>query len=86
MRHIAYLYKRGPWKHCYVKFGYDPRIDPKAAMYQTFEIGTGESNGAKRYANPKSLLFLYIKYVIWPNSKSSSPKLSKQILIMWYQW
>jgi hypothetical protein len=30
---IAYIYKDGPWKYCYVRFGYDPVVDINAALY-----------------------------------------------------
>lgn len=30
---ISYNFKDGPWKHAYVKFGYDPRKEKDAVGY-----------------------------------------------------
>ncbi len=30
---IAFMYKDGPWKYCYVKFGYDPKTDVNSVLY-----------------------------------------------------
>lgn len=30
---LAYIFKNGPWKHSYVKFGYDPRLDRESLDY-----------------------------------------------------
>jgi len=40
---VSYLFKNGPWKFTYVRFGYDPRHDKAALDYQTFNIGIGNS-------------------------------------------
>lgn len=42
---MAYHFVNGPWRPLWVRYGYDPRKDPKARIYQTFdfrvrEIGT----------------------------------------------
>lgn len=41
---IAYLFKNGPWKFTYCKFGYDPRSDKKAMIYQSFYVGVFNRN------------------------------------------
>ena len=30
--HYAYFFTRGPWKSCWIKYGYDPRQSPDARM------------------------------------------------------
>lgn len=34
----AYYYHTGPWRVMWVKYGYDPRKDPAARIYQTFDF------------------------------------------------
>ncbi len=41
----SYLFKNGPWKFTYVRFGYDPRFDrEKSMIWQTFNVGIGNKN------------------------------------------
>ncbi|KCV67460.1 hypothetical protein H696_06099 [Fonticula alba] len=35
---VAYTFTRGPWKFCWVRFGYDPRKDPASRLYQRLEL------------------------------------------------
>lgn len=35
---IAYFFMDGPWRCCWVRYGYDPRKDPIARTYQELEI------------------------------------------------
>ena len=34
---LAYYYTTGPWRNQWVRFGYDPRKEPEAGMYQTLD-------------------------------------------------
>lgn len=34
---VAYFYNSGPWRMTWVRFGFDPRKDPKARIYQTLD-------------------------------------------------
>lgn len=34
IHHVAYFFCNGPWNRCWVKYGYDPRKDAKAKIYQ----------------------------------------------------
>lgn len=34
---MAYYFINGPWRISWVKFGYDPRKDPTARIYQTLD-------------------------------------------------
>ncbi|EER17193.1 hypothetical protein Pmar_PMAR010838, partial [Perkinsus marinus ATCC 50983] len=31
---VSYLYLNGPWRNCYVRFGYDPKLNPEAVKFQ----------------------------------------------------
>jgi len=42
---LAYSFKDGPWKHTYVRYGYDPRGDPHAFKYQVIDVGNIEKQG-----------------------------------------
>ncbi|ESP04832.1 hypothetical protein LOTGIDRAFT_229926 [Lottia gigantea] len=35
---VSYFMTTGPWRVLWVKFGYDPRTDPKAKIYQTLDF------------------------------------------------
>ena len=41
---ITYLWKNGPWKFTYVRFGYDPRLHKDSLVYQTFNVGIWNRN------------------------------------------
>lgn len=41
---LAYSFKDGPWKHAYVRFGYDPRAETSAFIYQVIDVGLPEAN------------------------------------------
>ncbi len=38
MGEIAYCVTRGPYRGSFIKYGYDPRKEPEARMYQTIDI------------------------------------------------
>ena len=40
---VAFNYLTGPWRTLWVKFGYDPRIDPTAKQYQVLDFRIGHS-------------------------------------------
>lgn len=53
--YTAYMWKAGPWRDCYVKFGLDPRSDPMYANYQAIyctakSMPPGASNSDVTYA------------------------------------
>jgi len=35
---LAYFFNSGPWRSTWVRFGYDPRTDPHAKIYQTLDV------------------------------------------------
>lgn len=42
---VAIYMREGPWRMMWVKFGYDPRKDPSARMYQTLDFRMRHSAG-----------------------------------------
>lgn len=44
---MAYYYPKGPWRHCWVRYGVSPCLDRNMAKYQIFEVrcftGSGEN-------------------------------------------
>ncbi|KAJ2791847.1 General transcription factor 3C polypeptide 5, partial [Coemansia guatemalensis] len=41
---FAYLMEGGPWRSCWIRFGYDPRTDPEACKYQILDIRRNNLN------------------------------------------
>jgi len=35
---LAYYFVSGPWRGTWVRFGYDPRADPHAKIYQILDV------------------------------------------------
>jgi hypothetical protein len=38
LRQVSYLFLDGPWRKCYVRFGYDPRIDASSRTLQMIDF------------------------------------------------
>ncbi|EER14669.1 Transcription factor tau 95 kDa subunit, putative [Perkinsus marinus ATCC 50983] len=38
LRAVSYLYLNGPWRNCYVRFGYDPKLNPEAVKFQVIDF------------------------------------------------
>ena len=49
-QHTGYMFRSGPWRDALVKFGIDPRTDPKYRIYQTLMF---QIEAAGNYAKPK---------------------------------
>ena len=43
---IAYTFKKGPWRMCYVRYGYDPRLNKESRYYQYLDIRMPQELGA----------------------------------------
>ncbi|KAI9506842.1 tau 95 subunit of transcription factor TFIIIC [Coemansia spiralis] len=48
---VAYLFDTGPWRSCWIRFGYDPRKDPEAYRYQILDMRRMQANdtGGRRH-------------------------------------
>ena len=46
-QYVGYMFRSGPWRDAVVKFGVDPRSDPKYRIYQTmtFQLFANDENG-----------------------------------------
>eukprot|EP01127_Copromyxa_protea_P023229 TRINITY_DN8644_c0_g1_i1.p1 TRINITY_DN8644_c0_g1~~TRINITY_DN8644_c0_g1_i1.p1 ORF type:complete len:434 (-),score=79.56 TRINITY_DN8644_c0_g1_i1:35-1216(-) len=44
---IAYYFKSGPWRVCWVRLGYDPRKDPESYIYQSIDFRIPEQDVKK---------------------------------------
>ncbi|KAI9870904.1 MAG: tau 95 subunit of transcription factor TFIIIC [Pleopsidium flavum] len=57
-QYVGYMFRSGPWRDAVVKFGVDPRTDPKYRVYQTmmFQIYTREPDaaGPKRWEDERT--------------------------------
>ena len=38
LRLKAFYYSNGPWRNCWVKLGYDPKLNPLSVQYQVLEL------------------------------------------------
>ncbi|KAF2076999.1 hypothetical protein CYY_001708 [Polysphondylium violaceum] len=36
--HLAFNYSNGPWRRCWVKWGYDPKLDPDSSVFQIVDF------------------------------------------------
>ena len=52
--YVAYGFNSGPWRDCFIKFGVDPRSDPKYRHYQSmmFQTFRREKNETNTYVKP----------------------------------
>lgn len=62
-QYVGYMFRSGPWREAVVKYGVDPRIDPKYRIYQTmtFQFGSRGKEyterairGGRRTRRPRS--------------------------------
>lgn len=47
LANIAFYYQSGPWRNCFVKFGYDPRKDFSSRYYQMLDYRVRQGAGFK---------------------------------------
>ncbi|KAI9767020.1 MAG: tau 95 subunit of transcription factor TFIIIC [Geoglossum simile] len=50
IQHVGYMFRSGPWRDTIVKFGVDPRSDPRYRFYQSisFQIHDRDGDGTRR--------------------------------------
>ncbi|KZF20187.1 hypothetical protein L228DRAFT_262871 [Xylona heveae TC161] len=57
LQYVGYMFRSGPWRDAIVRFGVDPRTDPKYRVYQTmmFQFNTKEDEaGAKQWEDART--------------------------------
>ena len=49
-QYVGYMFRSGPWREAVVRFGVDPRTDPRYRVYQTisFQIAMNDVDGESR--------------------------------------
>lgn len=50
---VSYFYLTGPWRTCYVRFGYDPRKNFESRYYQILDYRVRQSGGFKNSVKAK---------------------------------
>ncbi|ORY98520.1 RNA polymerase III transcription factor IIIC subunit-domain-containing protein [Syncephalastrum racemosum] len=57
LAYVSYIFKDGPWPGCYVRYGVDPRTDPKYHILQAVKIShyTGRASVKKQKNKKRSL-------------------------------
>ncbi|KAL9123840.1 MAG: hypothetical protein Q9217_006770 [Psora testacea] len=55
-QYLGYFFASGPWRDAVVKFGVDPRTDPKYRIYQTmmFVVDSEPKDSRAKYSRPKT--------------------------------
>ncbi|KAJ1894791.1 tau 95 subunit of transcription factor TFIIIC [Kickxella alabastrina] len=56
MSTMAYIMETGPWRSCWIRFGYDPRTDKESYKYQILDqrrVHTAISGGRPRTGRPR---------------------------------
>jgi len=58
----AYYFVTGPWRVMWVRFGYDPRLDPTSRIYQTLDYRLRKKGTFFWYScNPMNTLSLVVR-------------------------
>ncbi|CAL4184680.1 unnamed protein product, partial [Meganyctiphanes norvegica] len=65
----SYYFHTGPWRNLWIVFGYDPRKDPTAWIYQTFDYRIRQAGGVKTKVEAKRS---YSNYVLPYKSSNTS--------------
>ncbi|KAK7083684.1 General transcription factor 3C polypeptide 5, partial [Halocaridina rubra] len=66
---LSYYFHTGPWRNLWVRLGYDPRKDPTAWIYQTFDYRIRQAGGVKTKVEAKRS---YSNYVLPYKSSNAS--------------
>jgi general transcription factor 3C polypeptide 5 (transcription factor C subunit 1) len=90
--YLGYMFKSGPFKDTLIKFGVDPRSDPKYREYQSIAIQVPETgrNNKRRYGKgpqpsktPRTYMFdgkgVYVDGKVWQVCDISDPLLKRLI-------
>ncbi len=90
--YLGYMFKSGPFKDTLIKFGVDPRSDPKYREYQSIAIQVPESGygNKKRYGRaatsskkPRTYVFdgksVYVDGKVWQVCDISDPLLKQLV-------
>ena len=62
--YVAYGFNSGPWRDCFIKFGVDPRSDPKCRHYQSMMVQT--------FRREKNETNAYVKPALWTQNENTT--------------
>ncbi|BFZ54583.1 tau 95 subunit of transcription factor TFIIIC [Savitreella phatthalungensis] len=73
LSHVAYVFKSGPWRDAYARFGYDPRTDGrKGALHQSIYFTTIKDKAAKTGSQKTSTSHIFDGMTLYPESRAFS--------------
>ncbi|KAK3921071.1 General transcription factor 3C polypeptide 5 [Frankliniella fusca] len=76
---VAYYFVTGPWRVMWVRFGYDPRKDSSARIYQTFDYRLRRKGGMTTKVKAKRSYTNYLlPYKLTPPSQAKVPVLNRE--------
>jgi len=71
---LAYYFTTGPWRNQWIRFGYDPRLDPSASSLQTLDYRVRLQGGARHKVAAKRS---YANYLLpYKSTNWSKPRTS----------
>jgi len=70
---FAYFYTTGPWRNCYIKFGYDPRKHFESRFYQMIDYRVRQHAGFKGELKRKRQTATMIKRIKAPAKNDCAP-------------
>jgi len=76
---VSYYFTTGPWRNQWIRFGYDPRIEPSAAIHQTLDYRVRLQGGARnKVAAKRSYANYLLPYKAMNWSKPRTSLISKE--------
>lgn len=77
---VAFYFVTGPWRVMWVRFGYDPRKDPSARIYQTLDYRLRRKGGMKTKVKAKRSYTSYLlPYKLTPACQAKVALLNKEL-------
>lgn len=77
---VAYYFVTGPWRVMWVRFGYDPRKDTSARVYQTLDYRLRQKGGMKTKVKAKRSYTNYLlPYKLTPACQAKVALLNKEL-------
>lgn len=71
---LSYYFTTGPWRNQWIRFGYDPRVEPGAALHQTLDYRVRLQGGARSQVAAKRSYANYLlpyKAMNWSKPRTS---------------
>ena len=76
---VSYYFTTGPWRNQWIRFGYDPRVEPRAAIHQTLDYRVRLQGGARnKVAAKRSYANYLLPYKAMNWSKPRTSLISKE--------